>query len=139
MKPRTAGSTVADPAIRKPTNEARYYADKRLTGLGSAQWPERTSADGLYIEGARSYIAVETRAGAELLELELKETTRGYEQTARLDPGEYRLLIWQRPSAGVSDRSYDPPTDRCSAPFTVSPRTPILAKIELRAGERVQD
>jgi hypothetical protein len=42
-------------------------------------------------EGAHSYIAVETPAGDELLELELKETMRGYEQTARLDdarPGE---------------------------------------------------
>jgi hypothetical protein len=89
---------------------------------------------GLYVEGARSFIAVETPAGDEVLGLELTLTARGAEQVVRLDPGDYRLLSWQRPSAGGGD-VYDPPTDRCSAPFTVAPGTPILARIEVRAGE----
>jgi hypothetical protein len=88
---------------------------------------------GLYVEGARSYIAVETRGGRELLELELRQTAEGYEQAVRLDPGDYRLLSWQRPSSGGGD--YDPPTDRCSAPFTLTPDEPIRVRIEVRAAE----
>ena len=89
---------------------------------------------GLYVEGARSFIAVETPAGDELLELELTLTARGAEQAVRLDPGAYRLLSWQRPSAGGGD-VYDPPTDQCSAPFTVAPGTPVVARIEVRAAQ----
>jgi hypothetical protein len=89
---------------------------------------------GLYVEGARSFIAVETPAGDELLELELTPTARGAEQAVRLDPGDYRLLSWQRPSAGGGD-VYDPPTDRCSAPFTVAAGTPVVARIEVRAAQ----
>lgn len=88
----------------------------------------------VYVEGARSCIAVETGAGNELVELELGETARGYEGTVRLDPGQYRLLSWQRPSSGAGE-IYDPPTDRCSAPFSVMPSTAVRARIEVRAGE----
>jgi hypothetical protein len=94
-------------------------------------WDE---SGGLYFEGARSYIAVETSAGEELLELELMPTGKGHEGSARLDPGDYRLLSWQRPCDGSCD-SLAPPTDRCSAPFTVAPETPTLAEIQVRAGE----
>jgi hypothetical protein len=89
---------------------------------------------GLYFEGARSYIAVETPAGEERVEFELRPTPNGHEGSVRLDPGDYRLLSWQRPCDGSCD-SLDSPTDRCSAPFTVAPETPTLAEIQVRAGE----
>lgn len=94
-------------------------------------WDE---SGGLYAEGARSYISVETPTGEQRLELELMPTAKGHEGSVRLDPGEYRLLSWQRPCDGSCD-SLDPPTDRCSVPFTVAPRTPTLAEIQVRAGE----
>ena len=87
---------------------------------------------GLYVEGARSFVRVDTAAGDEVVEMELQSTPSGDETTILLDPGRYRLLSWQRPSSGASG-VYDPPTDRCDAPFEIKPRTPVEAQIEVRA------
>jgi hypothetical protein len=89
---------------------------------------------GLYFEGARSYVRIETLAEDELLEVELQPTDAGSEATIRLDPGEYRLVSWQRPCDGSCD-SLDPPTDQCDERFVLAPETPLRASIEVRAGE----
>ena len=89
---------------------------------------------GLYAEGARSYVRIETVAEEQLVELELEPSAAGHEATIRLDPGDYRLVSWQRPCDGSCD-SLDSPTDECSKQFAVSPRTAPVASIEVRAGE----
>ena len=55
---------------------------------------------GLYSEGARSYIRIETVAEEQLVERELEPTAAGAEATIKLDPGDYRLVSWQRPCDG---------------------------------------
>jgi hypothetical protein len=89
---------------------------------------------GLYVEGARSFVAVESLEGEEVLEVELQATPAGHETTILLDPGRYKLLSWQRPSAGGGG-VYDPPTDRCDAEFEILLKTPVEAAIEVRAAE----
>jgi hypothetical protein len=89
---------------------------------------------GLYVEGARSYVRVETATGEVVVEVELQSTPAGDETTILLDPGRYRLLSWQRPSSGISGM-FDPPTDRCDARFEIRPRIPVEAAIEVRASE----
>ena len=66
---------------------------------------------GLYSEGARSYIRIETVAEEQLVERELEPTAAGAEATIKLDPGDYRLVSWQRPCDGSCD-SLDEPTER---------------------------
>ena len=87
---------------------------------------------GLYFEGARSYVAVETVAGERLFEAELEPLPTGDSTSFRLDPGEYRLVSWQRPCDGSCDE-VDPPTDRCSAQMIVRPDGRIRARITVRA------
>ena len=89
---------------------------------------------GLYAEGARSYVAVETLDGHELLQSELQPTAAAHEAAIHLDPGDYRLLSWQRPCDGSCD-ALDPPTDRCARQFALVPKTSLEAEIEVRAGE----
>jgi hypothetical protein len=85
------------------------------------------------VEGARSYVAVETIAGDELVETELEPTATGHAATLRLDPGTYRLVSWQRPCDGDCD-SLDAPTDRCEQTFALEPNKPAEAAIEVRPG-----
>ena len=99
-----------------------------------ASFRSGTESAGLYAEGARSYVRIETVAEEQLVELELEPTAAGHEATIRLDPGDYRLVSWQRPCDGSCD-SLDSPTDECSKQFAVSPRTAPVASIEVRAGE----
>ena len=75
---------------------------------------------GLYVEGVRSFIAVETTEGEEVLRSELEPTAKAHEATVRLDPGDYQLVSWQRPCSGNCG-TLDPPTDRCVESFTVAP------------------
>jgi hypothetical protein len=89
---------------------------------------------GLYAEGARSYVRIETPDEEEVLEVELQPTPAGHETTIRLDPGEYRLVSWQRPCEGSCD-SLDPPTDRCADEFAIAPGTSVEASIQVRAAE----
>jgi hypothetical protein len=102
-------------------------ADLRVTLI----WDE---SGGLYAEGARSFVAVESRDGDRLLETELQPTARGHEAAIRLDPGEYRVVSWQRPCDGSCD-TLDPPTDRCVETFVLRGETSVSARIDVRAGE----
>ena len=120
-----------EPAVTSPGTEPV------ATSSGTAElhvlqvWDESV---GLYVEGARSFVRVDTAAGDEVVEMELQSTPSGHEATIRLDPGRYRLLSWQRPSSGASG-VYDAPTDQCDAPFEIKPQTPVEAQIEVRAAE----
>jgi hypothetical protein len=122
-----AVSTGCDGGDEEPTATSPDAAQLHVLQV----WDESV---GLYVEGAASYVRVETAAGDEVLEVELQSTPAGYETRVRLDPGRYKRLSWQRPSSGVSDL-FGPPTDRCDAQFEVLPKTPVEASIEVRAAQ----
>jgi hypothetical protein len=121
-EPAAEGSDAAEPVVTS-SDAAEFHVLQ--------VWDESV---GLYIEGARSFVRIETAAGEEIVEAELQSTPAGDEARILLDPGRYRLLSWQRPSSGASG-VYDPPTDRCDAPFEVQPQTPVEARIEVRAAQ----
>jgi hypothetical protein len=94
-------------------------------------WDE---SEGLYAEGALSYVRIETPGEEKLVEVELQPTESGHEASIRLDPGEYRLVSWQRPCDGNCD-SLDPPTDRCAEEFALEPGNALTAAIKVRAAD----
>lgn len=73
-------------------------------------------------EGALGYIRVDRATGATLIERQLPA---GKGLTLKLDPGTYRLVSWQRLCDGNCGH-LDPPSNRCTRPFT------------MRQGERLQ-
>lgn len=106
-------------------------------GSGSAALSVDQTYDqsaGLYIEGAISYVAVETSAGDEIAEEQLESTNERTGVTITLEPGEYVLRSWQRPCSGNCGE-LDKPTDRCESPFSLGPNGSLLARIVVRAGE----
>ena len=127
----SCGGGDDEPAVTSPGPEPVVTSSDAAELHVLQVWDESV---GLYVEGARSFVRVDTAGGDEVVEMELQSTPSGDEATILLDPGSYRLLSWQRPSSGASGL-YDPPTDRCDAPFEIKPQTPVEAQIEVRAAE----
>jgi hypothetical protein len=78
-------------------------------------------------EGALSYVRVESPAGATLLTRQLPVS---HKLLLRLKPGAYRLVSWQR-DCDANCGHLDPPSDRCTRPFSVAPRQKLNATIRV--------
>jgi hypothetical protein len=78
-------------------------------------------------EGARSYIRVESPAGAALAARQLPGSQK---LVLPLEPGAYRLVSWQRTCDGNCG-NLDPPSDRCARPFTVRPHQKLDVTIRV--------
>jgi hypothetical protein len=90
-----------------------------------------------YVEGAYSYIRVESTSGDKLLDERLPAATGHYpafvsETVLRLDPGEYRFVSFQRPCDGNCG-SLDPPTDECKQIIRVDESADLT--VTVRPGE----
>jgi hypothetical protein len=72
--------------------------------------------DAIPTEGALSYIRVESPAGATLAARQLPDSGK---LMLRLKPGAYRLVSWQR-TCDANCGNLDPPSDRCTRPFSVT-------------------
>ncbi len=96
-------------------------------------------SEGAYVEGSYSYVRVERPQGGKLLEERLPDgEPAGQEKFVsdvilRLDPGDYRLVSFQRPCDGSCD-SLDPPTDECERVIRVT-RREALVTVTVRPGE----
>jgi hypothetical protein len=98
------------------------------------------TSDGMYVEGAYSYVRIEDTNGNELVEKRLDDSDGGDDvtlvstTTLSLDPGTYRLVSYQRPCDGNCGY-LDPPADRCAREITVEPGTPLEVTINVRPAE----
>jgi hypothetical protein len=96
-------------------------------------------SDGAYFEGSYSYVRVERPQGGKLLEERLPHgEPAGHEKfvsdaVLRLDPGDYRLVSFQRPCSGSCD-SLDSPTDECERVIRVTRREGLIT-VTVRPGE----
>jgi len=86
-------------------------------------------AGGIPIEGAYSYLRVETRDGAKVVE----ERLRAKETTIRLDPGPYRLISFQR-TCDANCGNLDPASDSCDRAFTMAPDKALNASLRVSYG-----
>jgi hypothetical protein len=97
-------------------------------------------SEGVYVEGAYSYVRVEDASGNTIVEKrlgdgrQLDDDTLVSATTLRLDPGTYRLVAYQRPCEGNCSM-LDPPTDRCAREITVGPDGPPAVTIDARPAE----
>jgi hypothetical protein len=95
---------------------------------------------GLYIEGSYSYVRVERPDGEEVLrerlgeERECSESECVSKLVLRLDPGEYRLVSFQRPCEGNCDL-LDPATDSCDRLIEVRPGEALNVVVTVHPGE----
>ena len=87
-------------------------------------------SEGAYIEGSISYIRVERLDGELVFERPLSRST----DHIGLDPGEYRLISFQRPCEGNCG-SLDPPTDRCERRIRVTANPKLTVRITARPTE----
>jgi hypothetical protein len=100
---------------------------------GSAKLLVKQSLDfsgGVPIEGEYSYARVESPDGEKVTEERLPGNGK---DTIRLDPGSYRLISYQRTCDGNCG-NLDPPSERCSSPFTISGDKSLGARIKVTFG-----
>jgi hypothetical protein len=78
-------------------------------------------------EGARSYIRIESLAGAAPVTRQLPGSQK---LVLPLKPGAYRLVSWQRTCDGNCGH-LDPPSDQCARRFTVRPHQKVGVTIRV--------
>ncbi len=86
-------------------------------------------AGGIPIEGAYSYVRVETRDGTKIVE----ERLRAKETTIRLDSGSYRLISYQR-TCDANCGNLDPVSDSCDRTFTMARDKALNAGVRVSYG-----
>jgi hypothetical protein len=79
------------------------------------------------VEGSIGYVRVDRAAGGSITQRRLPA---GHTLTLRLVPGTYRLVSWQRLCDGNCGH-LDPPSNRCTRPFTMSQRERLEATIRV--------
>ncbi len=87
---------------------------------------------GLYAEGSYSYVRIEELDGEKLVEARLPNMVG--RTRLRLDPGDYRLISFQRPCNGNCG-DLDSPTDQCDRAIHVQPGSPLQFVVTLSPGD----
>jgi hypothetical protein len=95
---------------------------------------------GMYIEGFRSYVRIESLDGDTLIQEQLDEPEGAGEDvlmsaaTLRVDPGLYRVVSFLRPCDGNCG-SLDPPADQCSHELEVEPGRSVDVHVAVTLAE----
>lgn len=111
--------------------------DEMLGEQGAARLVvrEELPAEPRYMEGSLSFLRLQATGSSDVVvdgPMTTGQQARGKEPLldTNLEPGEYRLVSYQRPCQGNCDR-LEPPTDRCRTTLRLEPKESLTATIVL--------